>query len=154
MTGVYPNRTHGLGVYKGNRVVWSVRVDENLLAQAKPLLKAKFGSTCRGIEVWLAGLIATQKGSQLLGVYPSNTIEIGKLVIERNIRSRRKLVVEEEKEVTEKVEVVTCGFCFKPAIGIYQDVKSGIEKYACEYHGNTLEVHPKWRKVSVVSKEL
>lgn len=67
ITGVNPIRTHGFGVYKGNRKVWSVRVDEKLLKQAKPVLKAKFGSECRGVEVWLAGLVATTKGEQLAG---------------------------------------------------------------------------------------
>lgn len=100
ITGVNPVRTHGFGVYSGRRKVWSVRVDETLLKQAKPVLKAKFGSECRGVETWLAGLVATTKGEQLTGVYPSNAVEIGKLVIERNIRTRRKLIVEEEKEVT------------------------------------------------------
>ena len=148
MTGVYPKRTHGLGVYKGSRKVWSVRVDSKLLKQAKPLLKAKFGSECRGVELWLAGLVATQKGSELNGVYPSNTIEIGKLVIERNLRSRRKLVVEEEREVSESVATVYCGFCGLPAIGVFENVKTGKRKTACRFHGEVLIEHEKWRVCS------
>jgi len=100
ITGVNPIRTHGFGVYKGKRVAWAVRVDEKLLKKAKPVLRAKFGSTCRGVEAWLAGLVATYKGDYELGVNPSNTVSIGKLVIERNLRSRRKLTVEEEVEVS------------------------------------------------------
>ncbi|MDH5449062.1 MAG: hypothetical protein OEX01_08710 [Candidatus Bathyarchaeota archaeon] len=105
-TRVYPARTHGFGVYKGRRVVWSVRVDEKLLNQAKPVLRGWFGSDCRGVETLLAGLVAASNGQQLGGVYPSNTVEIGKLVIERNLRPRHKLVVEEEKavEVTKVVK--------------------------------------------------
>ena len=111
-TRVNPIRTHGFGVYKGRRVVWGVRVDENLLKQAKPVLKAKFGSDCRGVEAWLAGLVSITQGEQLLGVNPSNTVEIGKLVIERNLRSRRKLEVTEEVEVIETV--VSCVVCGRP----------------------------------------
>lgn len=106
-TGVYPRRTHGLGNYGGDRVVWSVRVDSKLLEEAKPVLKQYFGSTCRAVELWLSALISTEKCSKLSGVYPRNTVEIGKLVIERNIRSRRKMVIEETTE-----EVITMAKCF------------------------------------------
>lgn len=107
-------RTHGFGVYKGRRVPWAVRVDETLLNKAKPVLTAKFGSYCRSVEAWLAGLVATYKGDWTVGVNPSNTVEIGRLVIERNLRARRKMVVEEEVTVT-----VTCGHvdCNGEAVG-------------------------------------
>jgi len=102
-------------VYKGKRKVWGVRVDENLLKKAKPILRAKFGSDCRGVEAWLAGLVATTAGSYKVGVNPSNTVEIGELNIVRAIRPRRKMVIDpEDVKVT-----VTCGFanCDEVAIG-------------------------------------
>lgn len=145
MTGVNPRRTHGFGVYKGRRVVWSVRVDETLLKQAKPLLRGKFGSDCRGVELWLAGLVATQKGSELTGVSPSNTVEIGTLVIERNIRTRRKIVVEEKMEVK-----VSCGFCGKGAKWLFENVDTKKQQYACNFHGETLSRHDKWLQVGEV----
>jgi len=146
-TGVNPIRTHGFGVYKGRRVVWSVRVDEKLLKQAKPVLRGWFGSDCRGVETLLAGLVACSNGQQLVGVNPSRTqkFEIGKLVIERNLRSRRKLVVE-ETEVTE-TKVLGCGFCLKPAVAVYEDVNSKIQKPACQYHAGILGSHEKWQLV-------
>lgn len=112
ITGVNPERTHGFGVYKGRRKVWGVRVDETLLKQAKPVLKAKFGSECRGVEAWLAGLVAITKGEQLIGVNPSNTVEIGKLIIERNLRPRRKL--DWEPSDVGLVDADICGVCKKP----------------------------------------
>lgn len=149
ITGVNPVRTHGFGVFNGKRKVWSVRVDETLLKQAKPVLKAKFGSECRGVETWLAGLVATTKGEQLAGVYPSNTVEIGKLVIERNIRSRRKLVVEEE--VTERtIEILQCDFCGKPlVVAEFQHKNTGMIKKACDYHAKDLRVRKDWLEVTV-----
>lgn len=101
MTRVYSARTHGFGVWGNRRVVMSVRVDEKLKKQATKVLKAIFGSTCRGIETYLAGLVATYEQQGVSGVYPSNTITIENLNVQRNLRSRRKLVVEEETEVAE-----------------------------------------------------
>ena len=147
ITGVNPIRTHGFGLYGGRRVVWSVRVDQTLLGEAKPVLRAKFGSDCRGVEAWLAGLVATTKGEQLAGVYPSNTVEIGKLVIERNLRSRRKLVVEEE--VTES-KVLGCSWCHKPAVNIVQNKSTGQQAHACEFHSNFLRSQPNWESVKAV----
>lgn len=131
ITGVNPIHTHGFGVYCGRRKVWSVRVDETLLKQAKPVLKAKFGSECRGVETWLAGLVAVTKGEQLAGVYPSNTVEIGKLVIERNVRTRRKLVVEEETE-TKVVVTHSCAYCDRPAS--YELFLDTGNKPVCDVH--------------------
>jgi len=107
ITGVNPIRSHGLGVYRGRRRVWGVRVDEKLLKQAKPLIRAQYGSDCRAVESFLAGVVATHSGKQLVGVNPSHT-SIGVIKIERNLRSRRKLEVEE----TEVTETKTIGlFC-------------------------------------------
>ncbi len=121
--------------------MWSVRVDEKLLKQAKPVLKAKFGSDCRGVETWLAGLVATTKGEQLSGVYPSNTVEIGNLIIERNLRPRRKLVaeIEEVKKVTYKHEIV-CGYCDAVATWEVEPNSSVADRrvYACDVHYSNL----------------
>lgn len=107
LTGVNPLRTHGFGVWGGKRVVVGVRVDERLYEAFKPVAKLVFGSVCRPVEAFMAAVVASNQTQQLtskLGVNPSNTVEIGKLVIERNVRSRRRLVVEETKEVREVVQ--------------------------------------------------
>jgi hypothetical protein len=103
-TGVYPIRTHGVGLWGNKRVVMSVRVDEKIKREGTEVLQLLYGSTCRGIESFLTLLIAAYKQQKLKGVYPSNTIEIGKLVIERNLRPRRKLVVPKE-EIEETTEI-------------------------------------------------
>ena len=116
ITGVNPPRTHGLGIWNSERVVVGIRCDKKLYQAFKPLAEQFFGSVCRPIETFMATIISTVNNNKLnngVGVNPSLTIDIGKLVIERNIRSRRRMVVEEEKEVVEKVEVnqerVVCG---------------------------------------------
>lgn len=107
LTGVNPPRTHGFGVWGGKRVVVGVRIDEKLYEAFKPVAKLVFGSVCRPVEAFMAAVVASNQAQQLtskLGVNPSPTVEIGRLVIERNVRTRRKLVVEEtNEEVVEKV---------------------------------------------------
>ena len=104
MTGVNPIRTHGMGIWGNPRKVMGIRVDEKLKKEATVALKAIFGSTCRGIEPYLASIVAMYHNREIDGVYPSNTLSIGKIVIERNLRSRRKLLVPVE-EVTETTEI-------------------------------------------------
>ena len=141
-TGVYPIRTHGFGVYKGARKVWSVRVDETLLKQAKPVLKAKFGSECRGVETWLAGLVATTKGEQLDGVYPSNTVEIGELNIIRALRPRRKVEVDNGDSGLEE----RCRFCAKPAVDKFQYSPSEKVYDLCSFHAELMLSSGNWRE--------
>ena len=127
--------------------MWSVRVDEKLLAEAKPILKAKFGSTCRAIEVYLSALVATEKGCRINGVNPSSTIEIGKLVIERNLRSRRKLVIEEE--VVETVKVRGCGFCHEAATGVLLYKPKTALIPLCEEHYRLLVRSPNYERTDL-----
>lgn len=92
ITGVNPFRSHGVGVWGNRRILVGIRVDEGLYSVFKPIAQRVFGSVCRPIEAFMACIVATAKE----GVNFGNTIEIGKLVIERNLRSRRRLVIEEE----------------------------------------------------------
>jgi hypothetical protein len=150
-TGVYPVRSHGFGVWGNRRVVMSVRVDERLKKEATRVLKAVYGSTCRGIESYLAGLVATYEQQGVSGVYPSHT-SIGQLVIERNIRTRRKLETRTyEEETTERnVTVSCCDFCGKPlVIARFRHVKSGMEKNACGFDAEQLRVRDSWIEVPV-----
>ena len=117
-TGVNPMRTHGVGIWGNRRVVMSIRVDEKLKKQATKVLKAIFGSTCRGVESILATIIATYQQQEIDGVYPSNTsskIEIANLNILREISSRRKLDWE-VADIGFKLTGV-CGYCEKPFEG-------------------------------------
>ena len=136
---VYRPESHGLGIWGNPRVPMTIRVDEKLKKEGKRVLIDYFGSTCRGIESYLAGLVATYNSEQKHSVYRKPTVNIGKLIIERNLRSRRKL--EEEVEVNEKVTVtVTCGHvdCHGEAIG--SGVWKGkIELPLCADHYNEAE---------------
>jgi len=96
---VYRPVRHGVGVWGNPRVPMTVRVDAKLKLKAKSYLIRKFGSTCRGMEAIFAALLKSDEVQQDLTVYrqPTTSINFEKVVIERNLRSRRKLVVEEEE---------------------------------------------------------
>jgi hypothetical protein len=150
-TGVNPVRTHGLGVWGNERVVMSVRVDKKLKTAATRVLKAVYGSTCAGIETYLAGLVATYEQEGISGVYPRNT-SIGTIVIERNLRERRKLETETyegENEAVDRTVSVTCGFadCSEKAIaeGMYRNKRFLL----CAVHLDEIQVNkPKfWHAV-------
>jgi len=115
ITGVHPKRTHGFGLWNNERKPHTIRIDDKLFKTFKPVAIANYGSVCRPIEAFMASVISTHPTAEELRVHPSNTIEIGKLVIERNVRARRALV--EETEVTETVTV--CGHvdCKEVAVG-------------------------------------
>jgi hypothetical protein len=83
-------RTHGLGCWGNPRVVMGVRVDSELKKQFTAVSKRIFGSTCNPIESFMATIVASAQN----GVNFGTTVEIGKIVIERNLRERRKLEVE------------------------------------------------------------
>lgn len=137
MTGVHPSRTHGFGIWGNRRVTWTIRIDEGLKKAAKPIIDQVFGSVCRCFESYVAGLVATYEQQGISGVHPSNTVEIGTLKIERNLRSRRKLVVEEETKVT-----IGCSWCHKTAVAVVVNKGTGRQAYACEYHRNFLKSQP------------
>lgn len=140
---VYRKETHGFGIWNNERVPFTTRIDSGIKKASKPILKQLFGSTCRGVETILAGLIATYEAQGVSGVYRGTTVEIGKLIIKRNIKTRRKLVVDEE--ITEKVSVEKCSFCGKPKISEFRHRKSGIIKNACEDHSRILLNRSDWQ---------
>jgi hypothetical protein len=86
ITGVNPKRTHGFGLWGNERVVVGVRVDKELYLRFKSVSKRVFGSVCNPIESFMAAVVGLAES----GVNPSNTVRIGKIVIERNLRERRK----------------------------------------------------------------
>lgn len=111
ITGVNPSRSHGVGVWGNRRVVVGIRVDEGLYSAFKPVAQSVFGSTCRAIEAFMATIVACSSE----GVNFGKTIEIGKLVIERNLRARRRLVVEEEVEVVDRKPNF-----YNPRLGVWE----------------------------------
>jgi len=88
ITGVNPKRTHGFGLWGNERVVVGIRVDKELYLRFKSVSKRVFGSVCNPIESFMAAVVGLAEN----GVNPSNTVRIGRVVIERNLRERRKQV--------------------------------------------------------------
>lgn len=124
------------GAYKyisGQRDPISIRIDRGLYKHFKPLAKRVYGSVCRAIEVYITTLIETVEN----GVHISNTekpIKIDKIVIERNLRSRRKLELKGDNDQI-------CGFkgCNKKAVarGVYHHsagLKECEEFLLCDKH--------------------
>ena len=123
-TKVYFSKNAAARYFSNRRVVCSFRCDEGLWNEAKPVLKRTYGSICRGIEIYLTNFIeATQHG-----VYFSSTekpLHIERVVIERNLRPRRKLEVDREA-----VE----GVCFNCGSGsdlVFARFVSGVEHTVC-----------------------
>jgi hypothetical protein len=113
LTRVNPSHKHGLGLWGNPRVVMGIRVDKGLKKAFTNVAKAKFGSTCNPIESFMAGVVGSYYRDLEAGVNPSNTVNIGEIRIERNLRERRKMTV-----VTETVEYskvvsspAACFFC-------------------------------------------
>lgn len=133
MTGVNPNRTHGIGLWGNERVVFSVRVDKKLKKDFTEASKALFGSTCNPIECYMASIVGIHRNEQMTGVYPRLTVDIGTIKIERNLRERRKITKTVEYE-TETTETLKCCFadCDKDATakGFYNDKEMPL----CEVH--------------------
>jgi hypothetical protein len=122
--------------------VVGVRVDESLYLAFKPVAMRIFGSVCHPIESFMATIVALDKHPANFG----NTIAVEKIVIERNLRERRRLVV--EKDMPAVVPVSKCDFCSNvPVVASFRHV-SGIKKRACGYHAAQLRTHPKWESAS------
>jgi len=127
-------------LFCGRRKVVGIRVDESLYLAFKPVAMRVFGSVCRPVESFMATIVALDRHPANF----SNTIEVKKIVIERNLRERRKLVVEKVEPVV--VADSKCDFCGKvPVVASFRHV-SGIERRACEYHAEQLRNHKKWKK--------
>jgi len=122
--------------------VFGIRVDESLYLAFKLVAMRVFGSVCRPVESFMATIVA-------LGRHPpnfGNTIEIEKIVIERNLRERRRLVF--EKDMPAVVPESKCDFCSKVSVVASFRHVSGIQKRACGYCADQLRTHPKWESVS------
>ena len=147
MTGVDPTHTHGLGCWGNPRIVFSVRVDSKLVKQFNLASQALFGSTCNAVESYMAGIVGCYQNQKLVGVNPSSTVSIGEIKIERNLRERRKVVVD-RGEVAEIDNRCMIGSCDKLAVevAVYQPKgKEAKELQICAYHASAYAGNPVWR---------
>jgi len=135
-------------VLSGVRKPFGFRCDTGLKEAFKPVAKQYFGSICRPLECFMIALLALQKEQVNFG----QTVKIENLHIERNLRSRRRMVIDEEITVTETIEPL-CEICNKKSIvAVFQTVKSGIQKSACSACAKDLRTHPKWKEVHVIEQ--
>lgn len=116
-TKVYFSEPEDLPCYANLRLPRSFRVDIGLWEALKPELKRRYGSICRGIEVFGAAVLHNDAEK----VYLCNTVNpltINQTVV-REMRPRRKLVVDEvadevlEKPVSGSPE--KCAVCDRPS---------------------------------------
>lgn len=90
MTNVHFLENHVYKYVSGDRKPIAIRIDSGLYSRFKPLAKRVYGSVCHAVEVYITALISAVE----TGVYFSTTekpINIENIVIERNLRPRRKL---------------------------------------------------------------
>jgi len=100
ITAVNQEEGHGVGIWGNPRVPMTIRIDKGIKEASKPVLQAIFGSVCLPTETFYASIIsAVEAGNLYLKdvVNHGNTvgkevkIDIRKIVIERNLRPRRRL---------------------------------------------------------------
>ena len=123
-------------VYKylsGRRKPISIRIDTGLYSAFKPLSKRIYGSTCKAVEIYMITLIEAAEN----GVHFSDTdkpIHIEKIVIERNLRERRKLEIKDNAEPSEVR--ISCGFrdCRNEAVGKAIWLENKTEFEVCAFH--------------------
>jgi hypothetical protein len=103
-------------VFSGPRVVFGVRVNKKLKEQFVEVAKREFGSVCRPLEAFMAAVLAVTP----LKVNSSKTINIEKIVIERNLRPRRYAHSDISSDDAEAVEDhgsrSSCGMCERPSV--------------------------------------
>lgn len=126
--------------FANRRVVMGVRVDEGLAKRFKQYAKRIYGSVCRAVEVYMVNFIeAAERGVNFC--YTNRPLRIEKVVIERNLRSRRKL---EFSEVDEGEEELRCLYCGKAAVGKFRYVKTGLTYPLCEFHATAFLNSKMW----------
>ena len=142
------------GLWGGARKVVGIRCDITLYNAFKPVARRVFGSVCRPIESFMASVVGLDREGD---VNFGNTFEVGKIVIERNLRSRRKLVVETKKTLETETEVthtVGCSWCHRPAVVVLGKVGFPQRReYACEYHVEEMKSQPMWELLGPVGEE-
>jgi len=108
----------------GERDTVGFKSDLGLYAGFKPLAKRVYGSVCHAFEIYMVAVIEAVEN----GVNFSNTVKpinIEKIVIERNLRPRRKLEVEGE--------LGRCYItgCDRPAVAKVTYIKTGRSYAVC-----------------------
>jgi len=135
-------------VFSGVRRTKGFKCDTGLYKEFKLAAKAKMGSVCRPLECFMVAFLALNKQRVNFGT----TVTIENLAVQRNLRSRRRLVVPLDDSVkaadSAGVAESVCDFCGKsPVVGFFQNRKVGVWKRVCAYHAEDMRQSPKWVEV-------
>ena len=135
-------------VKSDKRVVAGVRVNEDLYKEFKQVSKQLYGSTCRAVEFFMASVVLAARNKVNFS-HTQQPIVFSNVVIERNIKTRRKLVVEEETETETVTASKSCFYCDNVPVWKCNTVFSiHPVKLVCSSHLSAME-----RRKEVVSKE-
>jgi hypothetical protein len=124
-------------LWNNERVATGIRCDKKLYLAFKPVAIAKFGSTCRAIEVFMAAVVGGYKQEVISGASPTNTsIVIENMHIERNLQPRRKLKRTHAEIDTFELDYPVCGYsgCDGEAVGKAVLLGNGREFDLCADH--------------------
>lgn len=126
ITKVNFSRPEDLACYANQRSVHSFRCDDGLWNELVPVLKDKYGSVCRAIEVFGTAILhqTTEKVNICNTV---NALSINQTV-SREMRPRRKL------EFSDDPDDLSCHYCSKSAVGEFRYKKTGEVFRLCEFH--------------------
>jgi len=130
------------------RVVASVRVNSDLYKEFKTVSKQLYGSTCRAGEFFMASVVLATRNKVNFS-HTQQPIVFGHVTIERNIKTRRKLIVEEETEIETVMDSKTCFYC--DCVPVWKCVtvfKINPVKSICQKHLGLME-----RRNEVVSRK-
>lgn len=115
ITNVHFSERAASAYVSGVRKPIAVRIDTGVYKRFKPLSKRLYGSTYKAVETFMIGVIELSEK----GVHFSNTekpINIDKIVIERNLRSRRDL----DYVVESGLDLSKCQYCGRHASGKFR----------------------------------
>lgn len=83
----------------GKRIPISIRINNKLYSEFKPISRALYGSTCRAVESLMAAVVLAARQNVHFGA-TKTTISIGEINISRDLRARRALPLQ-EPEISE-----------------------------------------------------
>jgi len=124
----------------GTRGLMGARVDLGLYRRFKTVAKAVNGSVCSALEIYMATLISAAE-NDVTFCYTGKPLNIEKIVIERNLRPRRRLEFRGDCELA-RCYVEGCG-CVVAGSATY--LPTGVLYHCCKSHLDRYAKDPRWR---------
>jgi len=140
VTKVNHSKSAAFKYMTGERDTVGFKSDLGLYAGFKPLAKRVYGSVCHAFEIYMIAVIeAVEKGVNFSNT--SKPINIERIVIERNLRPRRKLEFRGDYELA-RCYVEGCG-CAVAGSATYLPTK--VLYHCCQPHLDKYAKDPNWR---------